>query len=103
MTFCIFSHRIRHLTVSFLGKELSESPIERRPTMTPAELKDHYGRIQKQRESDRARQQNEMLESILRNFRREQLMQRQTAEKSLLIEVSIKYKFRCACDFSGGI
>lgn len=62
--------------------------------MTPAELKDHYGRIQKQREGDKAKQQNEMLESTLRNFRREQLIQRQTAEKSLLIEVSIKYKFR---------
>lgn len=71
--------------VSF--QELSESPIERRPTMSLVELKDHFGRIQRQRENDKARQQNELLESTLRNFRREQLLQRQTAEKSLLIEV----------------
>lgn len=55
--------------------------------MSLVELKDQFGRIQKQREGDKARQQNEMLESTLRSFRREQLMQRQTAEKSLLIEV----------------
>ena len=78
-----------YIFASFFLKEISESPIERRPSMSLVELKDYYGRIQKQRENDKSRQQNERLESTLRNFRREQLIQRQGAEKSLLIEVRI--------------
>ena len=57
--------------------------------MTLVELKDHFGRLQKQRESDKTKQQNEALDSTLRNFRRDQLLQRQGAEKSLLIEVGV--------------
>eukprot|EP00112_Aurelia_sp_Birch-Aquarium-sp1_P011916 Seg2500.5 transcript_id=Seg2500.5/GoldUCD/mRNA.D3Y31 product="Serine/threonine-protein kinase TAO2" protein_id=Seg2500.5/GoldUCD/D3Y31 len=69
-----------------LKREMSESPIERRPTMSLIELKDQFTHIQKQREGDKSRKQNEKFESILRSFRRSQLMQRQTLEKSLLIE-----------------
>ena len=61
--------------------------------MSLMELKDQFTHIQKQREGDKSRKQNEKFESILRNFRRSQLMQRQTLEKSLLIEVCIAAYF----------
>jgi len=69
-----------------LKREIAESPVSRRPSMTLVELKDNFGRLQKQRESDTTKQQHDALDSTLRSFRRDQLLQRQGAEKSLLIE-----------------
>eukprot|EP00794_Sanderia_malayensis_P013917 gene13917-15366_t len=50
------------------------------------DLKDQFGRLQKQKENDKARRQRETFELKLRTFRRDQLSQRQSLEKSLLIE-----------------
>ena len=60
--------------------------------MTLVELKDNFGRLQKQRESDTTKQQHDALDSTLRSFRRDQLLQRQGAEKSLLIEVGVDFR-----------
>ena len=63
--------------------------------MSLADLKDQFARLQRQKETDKARKQNEIFEFKLRTFRRDQLVQRQSLEKSLLIEVYLLCTSQC--------
>lgn len=69
-----------------LKRDLSDSPSDRRPSMSLGDLKDQFVQLQRQREIERSRKQTEMYGVKLQTFRRDQLGQRQSLEKGLLIE-----------------
>lgn len=63
----------------------------KRASVTSSQLKEQYNQHQKQQEMLKANEHVATMEEELRKFRRDQLMQRQTLEKHLLIEVQYWY------------
>ena len=57
--------------------------------MTSSQLKDQYAQYQKHQETMKNNDHVSTMEEELRRFRREQLVQRQTLEKTLLVDVRL--------------
>ena len=79
------------------SQDLSDPRPERRPSISQNQLKEQFSRIQRQKEAEKLKEQCETYEIELRRYRREQQLQRQALERSLLIEVSKCYLILSIC------
>lgn len=65
-----------------------QEEVNKRNSVTPSQLKEQYAQHQRAEEARKNNEHVAAMEEELRRYRRDQLGQRQTLERQLLIEVS---------------